>query len=1039
VRRTTLSKKLLLAALPLVVAVGALLTITVLADLDRVEEAERDADLGEVWTSLLATVSAVTAEQQVAIDGMLGVTPLNVASAVGTPDADALDQASERTDAAIAALNRALRAHPGFEQVELGQVEPAVEVGRRLGRQWTHEPGLAVAAANTPFVNYEIALRELTTVGSILQSATGNPVTGRTLLGVAQFSEGTLAGAMYNQSIAQHQLDPTDIAHLIDARAALRDMTTALDQFEVTATPEWAAAYRQSGVHALVSSPEARVNRALDGDTGALDVLGDMTSVNEAIAGTSAMQTELIAEVVDAANADAAQITRSSRVRLGVIGGAVLLATIFAFLITRSITRRIRAVARNARQVSTEQLPALVEAMRDPRGRALPAIAPVPTKGSDELTELATSFNTLQATLHEVAQQQVAVLRRGVSDIFVTMARRNRSLVDRQLSMLDEFEAEVEDPDVLASYYHLDHLATRMRRNSESLLVLANAEPRRGRVGPTDIDNVVRAAIGEIEEYRRIQVQELDHLKVRGNVVADIAHLLAELFDNATAFSPPESLVRIGGRRVDNGYLVRIDDSGVGIGEHRIEELNDLLKHPPIIGLSVEPTLGMSVVSLLANKHDIAVTLTTKAPGLTVDVLLPASVLAEEPAPAVMPPADVSIEATFASALGMAPAMVNGHHGAAAVEEEAVLARLEADWDVEVAEAPAAPAAPAPVDPGLYEPPTAPEAPALPEPGLTARLTDAFERADLHGDSPEQLPMPTRGRDDAGRALGESTTNLPVRPGVGAFSGLQSFKSGLAAAKADLSEPPVVPTPVADQEPLAPGEWHSPDAEPPAPTLHAGIQNLRGAPAPEVSLAELASDTVVPDTPVDDDAQVTSPAAAFAAPAPGASAAPTLPPPASAPAGEFAIPPAPPISPFGPSGGPVAPDYATPAPRPTLVRPTIELPTRSRNEPAVSAVGQAASEDDGIAAALAAFDNVGLAPVEAPHFELPARNPGNEQHYTAGYRDGQPEDDIPESVNASPLAPDQLRARLRAFQSEFRTGQTTSQNNPATSEFGEDR
>ena len=203
------------------------------------------------------------------------------------------------------------------------------------------------------------------------------------------------------------------------------------------------------------------------------------------------------------------------------------------------------------------------------------------------------------------------------------MARRNRSLIDRQLAMLDEFEAEVDDPEVLSNYYQLDHMATRMRRNSESLLVLANAEPKRRRVKATEIDDVVRAAIGEVEDYRRIEVETLEHLQVRGNVVADVSHLLAELLDNATSFSPPDSVVRVGGRRAGDSYMLRIVDSGVGISSDRLAELNELLREPPIVGLSVEPTLGMSVVSLLASRHGIMVTLSHGSPGTTVDVLLP--------------------------------------------------------------------------------------------------------------------------------------------------------------------------------------------------------------------------------------------------------------------------------------------------------------------------------------------------------------------------------------------------------------------------------
>ena len=178
---------------------------------------------------------------------------------------------------------------------------------------------------------------------------------------------------------------------------------------------------------------------------------------------------------------------------------------------------------------------------------------------------------------------------------------------------------------MLANYYQLDHLATRMRRNSESLLVLASAESRRRRTKATDVDDVVRAAIGEVEDYQRIDVLNLDHLQVRGAVVADISHLLAEVLDNASSFSPPESRVTVSGRYAGEHYLISITDEGVGIGTERLEQLNDLLINPPIVGLSVEPTLGMSVISLLANKHGVQVRLVPSAPGLLVEVVLPAT------------------------------------------------------------------------------------------------------------------------------------------------------------------------------------------------------------------------------------------------------------------------------------------------------------------------------------------------------------------------------------------------------------------------------
>ncbi|MGI9645120.1 MAG: ATP-binding protein, partial [Ilumatobacteraceae bacterium] len=258
-------------------------------------------------------------------------------------------------------------------------------------------------------------------------------------------------------------------------------------------------------------------------------------------------------------------------------------------------------------------------------------------------------FTAVQATLVDVAAEQMDVLRRGVADIFVTLARRNRSLVDRQLAMLDDLEANVEDPELLSDYYKLDHLATRMRRSAESLLVLANSDTQRRRSGPVEIDDVVRAAMSEVEDYRRIDVLALESLQIKGPLVADTSHLLAELLDNAASFSPPDSRVAVAGHFTGTGYLITISDRGVGIPGTRLQELNDLLTKPPVIGLSVEPTLGLTVVSMLAAKHGIRVSLVQAAPGISVNIVVPPAmyqhtvdVEAQPSFDAIAPPSDAA-------------------------------------------------------------------------------------------------------------------------------------------------------------------------------------------------------------------------------------------------------------------------------------------------------------------------------------------------------------------------------------------------------------
>lgn len=334
------------------------------------------------------------------------------------------------------------------------------------------------------------------------------------------------------------------------------------------------------------------------------------------------------ASQVAAAEAEAA---RDRALAVGIAVGAILLIAGFATVrIERSLVKRVRSVTAAARRVADVELPNLVSALRNPDGATAPdhaASVRMREAGADEVGDLARSFAALHGTLIEVAGQQMDILRKGVSEIFVTLARRNSSLVDRQLALIDKLESKEEDPETLAGYYRLDHLSTRMRRNAESLLVLAGAESPRMWEKPLEIGDVVRAALGEVDEYQRIDILALEPVKVSGHVVADIAHLLSELLDNATQFSPPTERVRVAGLFDESGYLLTISDHGIGISDDRIVELNHLLAHPPVLGLALEPTLGLYVVARLAARHGMTVRLASGVPGITVRIVIPRALL----------------------------------------------------------------------------------------------------------------------------------------------------------------------------------------------------------------------------------------------------------------------------------------------------------------------------------------------------------------------------------------------------------------------------
>ncbi len=249
------------------------------------------------------------------------------------------------------------------------------------------------------------------------------------------------------------------------------------------------------------------------------------------------------ADALDAtiADADTTAFDADKSARLYLIGtaAAVILSILLATLLARRINRRLRRLTVAANQLATVELPRLVEDLRSPGDTTEPTepITPLEVDSGDEIGQLAEAFNAIQQVTSQVAEEQAALLRRGIADIFVNLARRNQSLLDRQIEFIDGLEAQEQDPDQLENLFKLDHLATRMRRNAESLLVLAGAEPPRRRARPVELADVVRVAIGEVEDFTRIHLLSLDETTIGGNAAVDLAHLLSELMENATQFS----------------------------------------------------------------------------------------------------------------------------------------------------------------------------------------------------------------------------------------------------------------------------------------------------------------------------------------------------------------------------------------------------------------------------------------------------------------------------------------------------------------------
>lgn len=316
----------------------------------------------------------------------------------------------------------------------------------------------------------------------------------------------------------------------------------------------------------------------------------------------------------------------------GVLGFLALIISIFVSVrIGRELVRDLSRLRKDAHEVSGVRLPSVMRRLASGEQVDVETEAPHLTYERDEIGQVGQALNTLQRAAVEAAVKQ-ADMRRGVSEVFVNLARRNQVLLHRQLTLLDTMERRTENSDELADLFRLDHLTTRMRRHAEGLVILSGAAPSRQWRKPIQLMDVVRAAVAEVEDYERIEVRRLPRIGVGGPAVADLTHLIAELLENATVFSPPHTAVQVHGERVSNGFTLEIHDRGLGMPPEVLLDANLRLAETPDFELSDTDRLGLFVVSRLAQRQNVRVSL-QKSPygGTTAVVFIPAALLTEAP------------------------------------------------------------------------------------------------------------------------------------------------------------------------------------------------------------------------------------------------------------------------------------------------------------------------------------------------------------------------------------------------------------------------
>ncbi|MFJ2740917.1 nitrate- and nitrite sensing domain-containing protein [Streptomyces sp. NPDC087440] len=316
----------------------------------------------------------------------------------------------------------------------------------------------------------------------------------------------------------------------------------------------------------------------------------------------------------------------------GVLGFlALIVSVVVSVRIGRSLVRDLNRLRKEAHEASGVRLPAVMRRLAAGETVDVETEAPRLSYEKDEMGQVGQALNTLQRAAVESAVRQ-AEMRRGVSEVFVNLARRNQVLLHRQLTLLDTMERRTEDTDELADLFRLDHLTTRMRRHAEGLVILSGAAPSRQWRKPVQLMDVVRAAVAEVEDYERIEVRRLPRIGVGGPAVADLTHLIAELLENATVFSPPHTAVQVLGERVANGFTLEIHDRGLGMATDVLLDANLRLAETPEFELSDTDRLGLFVVSRLAQRQNVRVSL-QQSPygGTTAVVFIPAALLTEAP------------------------------------------------------------------------------------------------------------------------------------------------------------------------------------------------------------------------------------------------------------------------------------------------------------------------------------------------------------------------------------------------------------------------
>jgi len=620
-------------AVPLValVAVTALQATQANAESDRIEE---EAELAFVALGPGSVTTALQNERNwhsLDLIGLSGATELDV---------DSSEEAIEASDTAIESLRGSIGGLapevreafvPAFEALEdLTEIREAYE-------GYDGERGLGNSdLANQVFTAYTRVVEAFfdatsTVATQVDEAALRN---GVEIVDASSRRSETIASATRN--VVLDMLTGGDDQQLrIDAVGLIERIRTLDGRIQQLATDAYADVATTTYERPATGQFMALFDDYAAGEAIDFIQLLDLVGTPEGELSISEAATEVLRTEANRLSGDAFEDVRFFTL---LAAGVIALAIVITYVATTSITRPLRKLRDEADDMAGRRLPEAVRSILEtPLGDdvELPEVAPIQVRTRDEVNDVVAALNKVQERTLALAVDQ-AVLRRNIADSFVNLGRRNQNLLDRQLEFITELEQTETEPDQLEALFRLDHLATRMRRNAESLLVLAGTESPRTWGVPVEVDAVVRAGLGEVEDYRRVQIRNLEGAAVAGGAAAGISHVIAELTENALQFSPPDEQVEIKGRRSHEGYVIAIADNGIGMPAEDLERANRRLSGDESYTVAPSRYLGHYVAGQLAARLGVGVRLQDNpAGGLIATIVLPPSLLedAVEPEP----------------------------------------------------------------------------------------------------------------------------------------------------------------------------------------------------------------------------------------------------------------------------------------------------------------------------------------------------------------------------------------------------------------------